>query len=277
MAARKATSKKENPALTGGPKTSTGQTASAQNSRRHGLTAKNPLYTAEELAAIDNLTKDLEATYQPKGPAETQFLRDIAVQFQRQKRLDAYTQLLADRVTTAKAIGKLTPKYPMKFAIDFGGDAVSPDDELTHLNDLNDNLPKTSDGWRNAIIAYSERYVAPVSQAAKASPLVKALVRYATGHATIPEVKQAIADRVAEVHDRQQRYQEERDRLDAVESAIAVHESQLNESVEKIQGSIRLQLKAAIGNLKELQLLRVAMATGAIAVNSGIAKSRSKG
>jgi hypothetical protein len=277
MAARKAKSKTENPSLTGGPQTDAGKTASAQNSRRHGLTAKNPLYSPEEMAAIDNLTKDLEATYQPKGGAEKQFLRDIAIQFQRQQRLDAYVQLLADRVTSARAIGKLTPKYPLKFAIDFGGDAVSPDDEIAHLSDLNDNLPTTSDGWRNAIVSYSENYVAPVSKAAKASPLVKALVRYATGHATIPEVKQAIADRVAEVHDRQQRCQQERDHLESVESAICQYESQLNESVEKIQGSIRLQLKAAIGNLKELQLLRVAMATGAIAVNSGIAKSKKGG
>jgi hypothetical protein len=277
MAARKTTSKTENSSLTGGPKTDAGKSTSAQNSRRHGLTAKNPLYTDDELAAIERLTKDLEATYQPKGPAETQFLRDIAVQFQRQKRLDAYVQLLADRVTTARAIGKLAPNYPLKYPFDFGGGDTAPDDEISHLNDLNANLPKTSDGWRDAIIAYSERYVAPVPQATKASPLVKTLVRYATGHATIPEVKQAIADRVAEVRDRQQQYQEERDRLDAVESAIAVYESQLNESIEKIQGSIRLQLKAAIGNLKELQLLRLAMATGAIAVNSGIAKSKKGG
>jgi hypothetical protein len=277
MAARKSKSKTENPSLTGGPQTDAGKSTAAQNSRRHGLTAKNPLYTDDELAEIEQATADMEMVYQPKGAIERDCLRQIAIQFQRQQRLDAYVQLLADRVTSAREIGKLTPKYPLKFAIDFGGDAVSPDDEITHLNDLNDNLPKTSDGWRNAIIAYAERYVAPVSQAAKASPLVKVFVNHATGHATIPEVKQAIADRVAEVSDRQQRYQEERDRLDAVESAICQYEATTAPNVDVIQSSINRQIKVAVSMLKELQLLRVAMATGAIAVNSGIAKSRSKG
>ncbi len=248
MAARKTTSKAQNPALTGGPQTDAGKSTAAQNSRRHGLTAKNPLYTPEEFAALDTLTADLEQTYQPKGGAERQFLRDFAVQFQRQKRLDAYVQLLADRVTTTKEIGKLTPKYPLKFAFDFGGDAVSPDDEVKYLKELERNLPQTSGGWKCALVEYSERFVSiNISEALAKSPVVKAIARHDGSGAPIAEVKQAIADRVAEVRDRQQRYQAERDRLADVELAIAVYESQLSESVEKIQGRFGCNLRPRSG------------------------------
>jgi hypothetical protein len=233
------------------------------------------LYTAEEWAAIEHLTKDLEATYQPRGAAETQFLRDIAIQFQRQQRLDAYTQLLADRANSEAQSDRLSLRYPSPYDGAFAT-GTSPKDEIRTLNDIKAKANKfPTDQWRDVSIAYAENFVSvDFGVAADKSPLLRAIARHATGNAPVAEVVQAIDDRLTEVNARQQQYQAERDRQKLMDAEIKAYEAMAAPNVDVIQSSINRQIKVAIGNLKELQMLRLNMAAGAVSVNAGISKAR---
>lgn len=62
----------------GGPKTSEGKAVSAQNSRKHGLTAKGFISTKEQ-TAHKLLTESLINEYQPHGVIEVLLIQDLAM------------------------------------------------------------------------------------------------------------------------------------------------------------------------------------------------------
>ena len=62
----------------GGPKTDKGKEMSAQNSLKHGLTAKG-LISAKEEAELHTLTKELVDEYTPTGPIEKLLVKDLAM------------------------------------------------------------------------------------------------------------------------------------------------------------------------------------------------------
>lgn len=271
MPARKAKSKEENPNLSGGPTTDKGKAVAAQNSRKHGLTARNPRWTDEELETIDRMALDLVATYQAKGPAEKHLLRDLAVQMMRQKRLDSYVQLLTDRQQSANELRSVSPSYPSTLSSSFRFFDI--EDEVRHLTNLQNNLPTSSDGWKGALIEYMEKFIDhDFESALEKSPIVKAIARHDGSGAPRAIVEQAITDRLAQLQSIQQQQQQ----LEQMDAAIALHEVEITPNVETIQHSINRQIKVAVNMLKELQTLRLTMATGGLEINTKLAKHRTR-
>ena len=64
-----------------GPKTEEGKARSAQNARRHGLTAYDFVISGENREEFNSLLSDLTAEHQPSGPTEALLVQQMAQHF----------------------------------------------------------------------------------------------------------------------------------------------------------------------------------------------------
>lgn len=92
-----------------GPKTPEGKAISSQNARRHGLTARRSVIDTEELEALEALTAEYMAEWQPVGPTERDLVHELASCVYRSRRIShmesAFVNLEID--LTAESVEKI--------------------------------------------------------------------------------------------------------------------------------------------------------------------------
>ena len=97
------TANRANSQLCTGPKTDAGKERSSQNALKHGLFSRRVVLPQENQEEYDTMLAEMTAHYQPVGPQEANFVREVVDNYWKLQRARRVEQLMMDSRVTSDA------------------------------------------------------------------------------------------------------------------------------------------------------------------------------